>query len=118
MSRTLKDKTQYTLKSLRRRAETGLEATQILKSISTKESKKKGLKSPYSKPFTKDDLAFRNMDPAFKEWWKHHDEQYDRDNGLDWWLEFGFPSWSEALGVFSPVVVDIKLRSVLLKWVF
>lgn len=68
---------------------------------------------PHSKPkkaFTRDDITFRNMDPEFRQQWLEHEEHYDRANGLDWWLEFGFPNIWEVikLGILTPIIFEVK----------
>jgi hypothetical protein len=106
MSRTVKD----IAKKGRKTALQPRRGRYIVKAIQTTGQAPKRSYRP-----SNDELAIRRMDPAFKEWWDSHDEQFDRSDGLDWWLEFGFPKW---LGIFTEVVLQIKLRKVLCQWIF
>ena len=45
------------------------------------------------KIFSPSDLAFRRMDPHARFSWELDIENYNRYEGLDWWLEFGFPDF-------------------------
>ena len=115
MSKTTKDKTQYKRKKAIKTLLEAPGAISFLKSIQSKGKKKSALKTPYKKPFTRDDLTFRNMDPEFKAQWIANDGHYDRSEGLDWWLEFGFPTWSAALGSMLCAQIDIKMKKI--RWV-
>ena len=84
----------------------------------TWKDKKKWVKKQQNK-LSANDIAFRNLDAEARHTWLLDDENYTRDERLDWWLEFGFPSALDAalLEVISEIVMDIKFRKVSFSWV-
>jgi hypothetical protein len=106
MSKTYKDKQQYWRKHTLKRTETDLEAT-IYRKVRDNQGNLKTYAYKASNGVSAIDKAFREMDPEARFTWESEEGNYTRYQGLDWWLEFGFP---ERLEILPKVITDTKLR--------